>query len=325
MTKIIGRLNSLGIGKESSRGTAVSPTKWYPMMELDYEDKPKTVVDEASLARLEGSDDEVVVSNSAEVTMKSKVKDKSIGLLLLSLFGTVNSAAKSSPNAAVYDHTFSLNQTTQHQSLTLALKGPNDDIAVPNAVVDSLKITVEPNDYVKFEAHALGKPSASASNTVSNTQENDFTSKGVTVKFADVQADLDAASGISVRKLEVELKSNAELEEVLGSTPVNDVLNKSFEISGSITITHTDSTYKTLANAGTKKAIRLQFQNTGVTIGSDQNPTLVLDLHRCVLSDRKKSGGMGDILEESFNFKAHLSLTDSKMFTCKLTNLQSAY
>ena len=44
MAKIIGRLNNLGIGKESTRGTAVAPAIWMPQMELSYDDRIKTVV-----------------------------------------------------------------------------------------------------------------------------------------------------------------------------------------------------------------------------------------------------------------------------------------
>lgn len=46
MVKIIGRLNNLGIGKESTRGTAVTAAIWVPQMELGYEDRVKTIVDE---------------------------------------------------------------------------------------------------------------------------------------------------------------------------------------------------------------------------------------------------------------------------------------
>lgn len=325
MPKIIGRLNSLGIGKESTRGTAVSPTTWYPMMDLDYEDRTKNVINETSLGRIEGSDDEIVVTKYGEVTMQSKVKDSSIGYLLLSILGSVTSQAKSAPNASVYDHTFTVGNTTQHQSLTLALKGPNDDRAVPNAVVDTLSFTAERNSYVMFDAHALGKVSASASNTASFSTENDFSSKDVTFRMEDTQADLDGGTDISIRNLSVDIAANAELDEVLGSTDVDDVVNRSFAITGSVTLIHTDNTYDDLALAGTKKAIRMHLKNTSVTIGSDQNPGLIIDLHKCVISNRQKSTGLNDIMEESFDFTAHYDLSDGAMVTAVLTNETTSY
>lgn len=325
MAKIIGRLNSLGIGKESSRGTAVTAGMWLPVMELEYENAVKTAVNEASLARIENSDAEVVTTKYGEVSIKSKIKDQTFGYLLLSLLGTDTPAAQSSPNGAVYDHVFSVNQTTQHQSLSLALKGPNDDVVIPNAVVESLKVSAETNKYVMFEAKALGKASESATNTVSFTQENDFTSKHVTFKLAATQADLAAASAISIRKFEMEIKTSAMLEEVLGGTPVSDVLSQSFEVSGSVTLVHTDATYETLMLNGTYKALRFQLLNTDVTIGSTANPKLVIDLHRCTFQSRKRKMALNDLIEETFTFKAHYSLTDSKMISCTLSNTKASY
>lgn len=325
MSKIIGRQRSLGIGKEISRGTAVTPAVWVPMMELDFEDRTKNVINESSIGRLEGSDDEIVTTKYGEATLKSKVKDSSIGYILLSLFGSVSSAQKSSPNGGVYDHTFSVGQTCQHQSLTIVEKTPNVDRAITNAVVDSFKITAERNNYVMFEAHALGSASESDSNTASFSAENDFSSKDVTFRIENTQADLAGGSNVSVRNISIEFSSNAELDESLGTTAIDDVLNRSFAIKGSVTLVHNATTYDTLALAGTNKAIRIQLANTGVTIGSSANPTLQIDLHKCVLSNRQLNGGLNDIVEESFDFTAHYSLTDSKMVTAILTNETASY
>lgn len=325
MSKIIGRLNNLGIGKESVRGTAVSAAIWVPQLELSYDDRVKTVVNEASVGRLEGSDSELVTGKYGEVTMKSKVKDKSIGYILYSLFGGISSAAKSAPNTAVYDHTFSVGQTTQHQSLTLALKGPNDDVAMPNAVIDSLKLTAEVGNYLMYEAHALGKASASASNTASYTAENDFIAKHITFKKATTQAGLAGASATVIRGFELEIKANAVLEEVLGNVAPNDVLNQSFSISGSVTLVHDGATFHDLMTGGTYNAFRFDVQNTDVTIGTSSNPGLQIDLHRCIISNYERKMTVNELVEETFDFKAHYSLTDSKMVTAILTNLQTSY
>lgn len=325
MSKIIGRLNNLGIGKESSRGTAVSAAKWMPVTDLTYEDRVKTVVDEATHGRLESSDGELVTSTYGEVSIKSKVKDITFGYLLLSLLGTDTPAAQGAPNAAVYDHVYTVGQTTQHQSLSLVLKGPNDDMTVPNAVVDSLKITADTNKFVMFEAKCLGKVSAASSNTASYTAENDFTSKHVVFKTASAQSGLAAASAITIRKFELEIKTGVILEEVLGSTPINDVLNQAFEVSGSVTIIHNDATYHDLMLANTYKAMRFQLLNSDVTIGTSANPTFTFDLHRALISKRDRKMGLNDLIEETFDFKAHYSLTDSKMISCTLSNLLAAY
>lgn len=325
MAKIIGRLNNLGIGKESVRGTAVAPAVWMPNMELSYNDRVKTVVNEASFGRLESSDGEVVTGKYGDVTIKSKVKDKSVGYLLLSLFGAVSSAAKSAPNTAVYDHTFSVGQTTQHQSLTLSLKGPNDDVAMANSVVDSLKLTAEVGNFVMFEAKAMGKASASATQTATYTAENDFVAKHIVFKKAATQSALSAASAVSIKGFEMEIKSNVVLEEVLGNIAPNDILNQSFNVSGSFKVIHEGATYHDLMVAGTYQAFRFDLQNTDVTIGTSGNPGLQIDLHRCIISNVDRKMTANELIEETIEFKAHYSMTDSKMITAILTNLQTSY
>lgn len=325
MTKIIGRLNSLGIGKESSRGTAVTPGIWVPWMELEYDDQVDLIDNTASIARLEDSDGHALALKYGAVKCSSKIKDKSIGYFLIAALGSVSSSAKSSPNGSVYDHTFSVLQSVSHPAMSLALKGPNDDVVMANAVLDKMKISCKYGEYAMFEAEFLGKAAASASNTVSFSAENDFFSKHLTFKNANAQSGLTAASAVPIRQFSLEIENKAMLEEVLGSNAPNDVLNQVFSIKGSVTLVHNAATYHDFMTAGTFQALRFDFQNTDVTIGSSANPGLQIDLHRASILNYKRKMSQDDIVEESFDFKAHYSLTDSKMITAILTNLQTAY
>lgn len=325
MTKIIGRLNSLGAAKESSRGTAATPTIWVPWMDLEYDDQIDLISNEASIARLENTDGHAVGLKYGSVKAKSKIKDKSIGYFLLAAFGTVASVAKAGGNSAVYDHTFSVQQGVSHQSLSLALKGPNDDVVMANAVLDKLKISCKYGEYAMFEADFLGKAAAAASNTVSFTAENDFFAKHLTFKKASAQSGLTAASAVSIREFSLEIDQKAMMEQVLGANTPNDVLNQDWGVKGSVTLIHTDATYHDLMTAGTFQALRFDFQNTDVTIGASANPGLQIDLHRCSITNYKRKQGLNKIIEESFDFIGRYSLTDSKMVTTILTNLQTSY
>lgn len=325
MSKIIGRLNNIGIGKESVRGTAVAPTIWMPQLEPLFEARTKNIINEASIGRLEDSDGEVVSLVYGEVSLKSKVKDKSFGYLLLSLLGSVTSTAKSAPNAVVYDHVFAVGQTTQHQSLSVALKGPNDDYTIANAVCDSIKLKAETGNFLMFEASLMGKAPAASTTTATYTAENDFWAKHITFKKAALQSGLAGASAVSIRKFEMEIKSNVILEEVLGSSAPSDILNQSFGITGSVTLVHNDNSYSTLMTAGTYQALRFDIQNTDTTIGTSANPGLQIDLNRCIISGYERKMTNKELVEESFNFTAHYSMTDGKMLIATLTNLQAAY
>jgi len=63
MSKFIGRKLNIGIGKESTRGTAVAATFWMPKMELTHDDKITQVVNESSIGVIEDAE-------GADITMK---------------------------------------------------------------------------------------------------------------------------------------------------------------------------------------------------------------------------------------------------------------
>lgn len=325
MTKIIGRLCSVGLGKESSRGTAVAPGKWIPWTKVDYNDEVNLLDNEASIARLEDTDDHALALIFGSATLASKIKDLNFGYLLLSLFGTDTPTARSAPNAAVYDHVFTVAQTVQHQSLSVALKDANYDVVMANSVVDTLKISCKYGDYAMFEAGLTGKASASASNTVSIVAENDFFSKHLTFKMASTQSGLAAASAVKIREFSLEFGQKVMIEEVLGQNTPNDILNGSWGIKGSFTVVHNDTSYNALLVAGTKKALRFDFQNTDVTIGSSANPGLTIDLHSASIVSVKTKRDLNGLVEETIEFRARYSKTDSKMATVTLSNTISAY
>lgn len=325
MSRQIGRSASVGIGKESVRGTAVAPTYWVPWMDVqNIDDKVATVNNETSLARLESSDGYAITKKFAEIGWSTKMKDSHIGLILLSLFGTVSSVAKSAPNASVYDHTYSVLQSLQHPSLTIAYKDANVDLRYANAVINTLKISYERGGYIMYDITTMSKASASASNTVAHTQENDFLPQNLTFKNATTQAGLDAADAVNIRSASIEFSQNLMSEDVLGSVAPNDFLNQSFSVKGSVTLVHNATTFSAIQNAGTYQALRFDLIHAA-TIGTSSNPELKIDLHRCSITNYNKRLTLNELVEESFDFEGHYSLTDSKMVTVVLTNLVTAY
>lgn len=321
MTKIIGRQASIGIGKESVRGIAVAPTYWVPWNELSIENKVEGVNNESSLARLEDADDSAVVSKWGEATIKAKMKDESLGLFLLSLLGTDTPALV---ETGVYDHVYTVGQTTQHQSLTLALKDANRDEAFTNAVVDSLKLDGELGNYVMYEVSLLSKASEADTNTVAHSQERDFVPQMVEFKQAVNQAGLDAAGAVSIRNFSIEIKNNLIREDVLGDVEPNDILNQAFAVEGSITLVHDGTTFSDFQNNDTKRALRIKLTHTE-TIGAASKPTLTIDLYKASIFDYERSLGLNDLVEESFSFKAFYSLADAKMLALTLRNEVASY
>lgn len=49
MPKISGRKIAVGFGKETTRGTAVAPSLWYPRVDMDFDEKIESVENESSI------------------------------------------------------------------------------------------------------------------------------------------------------------------------------------------------------------------------------------------------------------------------------------
>lgn len=319
---MIGRQVAVGIGREATRGTADAIDYWLPWMEATIETRIERALNESSIARIEDSDGADIVSKWGEGTIKGKMKDQSFGMLLLSLFGTDTPAEVEA--GTVYDHVYSVEQTVQHDSLTIAVKDANLDEAYPNAVVDSIKLDVEMGNYVMMEASFMSKPDESDSNTVSIISERDFVPQMFEFKHANAQSGLGGASAVSIRNMSIEIRSNVMREDVLGSVSPNDILNQSFVVEGSITLIHNGTTFESLQNNDTYQAMRFDITHTD-TIGAASNPRLRIDLYRAKIFDYERSNSQNDIIEESFSFKAYYSLTDSKMLDVILRNTVASY
>lgn len=66
MPKFTGRRIAVGFGKEATRGAAVSPSVWFPRVDLDFDEKMEVVENEASIGVLIDAVDTEVVRRYAE-------------------------------------------------------------------------------------------------------------------------------------------------------------------------------------------------------------------------------------------------------------------
>jgi hypothetical protein len=320
----IGRKIEIGIAKETTRGTAAAPSYWLAKMNATIDEKFEGVVDENSIGVIEDAQDFKITKKWAEGEIGGKLTDRSFGLFLLAALGTVASSTKSG-ESAVYEHAYSVQQDTQHDTLTLEMKNPNEQLAFANGALSSLGIKAELGNFVEFTANVMAKAGAAATSTPSYTAENAFLAKDVNVKFATNLAGLGAASAIKVKNVELSIEKNLESDDVLGSIAPNDFLNKQFTITGAIELLYDATTYKALALAGTQRAMRIAITDTAVTIGTGSNPTITIDLAKVKLTEWAKTSDNNELIKETLTFKAFYSTADSKMLNLQLVNTVAGY
>jgi len=323
MAKAIGRLVDLGIGKETARGTAIAPTYWLFKTELDYQEKFEQAIDESSVGVIADSIGAEIVKKWAEGSFGGDIKDKSFGLLLLALFGSVTSVVK---ETTAYNHTFSLLGSAQHPSLTLGINDQWQDYQFALAMIESLEIRYERGKFITYTANFKSKKGTTATLTASYTAENSFRPHDFVFKMAANLAGLTAASPVVIKSATLRFEKNLEIDDVLGSVDPADILNKQFVCTGTIEALFDDeATFKTVVLGDTVKALRLDIINSSVTIGAASNPQLKIDLAKVKFNEITRKTPIGDLVAQTLGFKAYYDLSVSKMFEVVLTNTAVSY
>jgi len=324
MSKKIGRLISLGLNKESSRGTAEAATYWLPKANISFEDKATKALSTLNYGVIGEGNQELTALKYAEGNIEGDVLDKCFGLIFLATFGTLSTA---SFNGA-YKHTYSLQNDNQHDSLTLHIEDGVDssqDKYFELAMINNLELTVVPEDVVKFSANFMSKSSGDSVETSSYVAENKFLGKHCTIKLASLTSGLTAASGISVRQLTLNINKNLVMDHVLSTVQPEDIFNTKFEVTGQMELVMNDETYKNYMLDGTYRAMRIDIVNTDVTIGTT-NPAIRLDLSRVAFDTWEATKPNDDLITETINFRAMYDITNGDIINdCYIVNEVSSY
>lgn len=304
MAKFVGRRGTLGLAEEATAGTIVTPTFWLPYSTLTFDDKIETALEEVGLGRIEDSDASHVVQKYGEGEIESDLVDREIGLLLTSLFG----ASPSTAGGPTYTHTYTLQNTNTHTSLSVAYEDPNHAKIFPYSVIDSLNIKVDQNAAVTFTA---GFKSRVAKDWTASALTADFTSLGnkflhqhLIFKIAANTASLAAASNISLKALDLTISASNDFDFVLGTVEPEAILNHQFSVEGSLTLNFDDQTYRRYMLDNTYRAMGIYLQRSS-------SSQLNLEFPRVSFMEWEQDRGLNDIVGQTINFKGHYDVANA--------------
>lgn len=320
MGKYIWRKVNIWFGKEATRGTAVAPNLRCPKASLDFEDQSEKVIDESSIGVIEDSFDGHVVKQRAEWNFECNVYANAIWYILLNLFGSVATSGSSGE----YTHEFSVDETNQHQSLTIGLADDTQDRQFPLAMIDSAEITAETWNFVTISSDFRSQKWSNASLTPSYSNDFALLWKHVQVYLADDLSGLDSASSIKATQVTLTINKNLEDVDVLGSVQPLDFCNTFFNVEWSIELLRDDATYQSIYMDGVKKAMRIEIIDNDKTL-STGHPTLIFDLANVIMTEYAKAQDNNSLIRQTLTFRWLYSMNDNSMITAKLINSQSAY
>ena len=75
MARVIGRLTKIGLGRETTRGTAVAPLYWIPVLDLGLDDQVELKDNESGFGNLAAIQDSAVVGQWAVGDFGGKIFD----------------------------------------------------------------------------------------------------------------------------------------------------------------------------------------------------------------------------------------------------------
>ncbi len=320
MAKIIGRTGSVGIAVEQTRGTSLAPTYWVPIQGIDFDDKVEYVDNDSAMGRIEEKNEADIIKRWGEGSYEGKIYDKSVGVELTALFGQEPTSTQRT-TTGVYDHVYTLLNSNQHASLCVGYKDANEDVRYALAMINSWSLEVELDNYVRRTVELISKKSASASNTVAITNENEFIPKHIVFKMASALAGLDGASAGKIRNFNLEINKNVEALYVLGSIEPDDIVNKQFAVTGSFEAFMEDTTTRAYVMDGTERAMRIDIVSD-VVVGSSgsHTPALRFDLAKVKMGEFERGWDMNDIMTQTINFEGLFSIADTSLITGRLTN-----
>lgn len=314
MSKFIGRKGTLLVAKESVRGTATtSGGFWVPRSTISFDDKVEIAREDEALGKIADSDNLFVTQKMASGEIESNLDDKLLGIFLTSLFGSSPSTSGGGP----YTHAYTLNNSNQHQSLSVLYQDPDTARLYPLSVVDSFKIAVEQNALVMFTVGLMsrGGKQWTAQNADFSGLGNKFLHQHLVFKTADTVAGLAGANPISIKSLELTINANTIVDSVLGTVEPEDILNQQFSVEGSITLNKEDESYRELMLTGNKKAVSISFVR-------DSSSQFNLTLPRVDFTEWEQDRTLNSIVSQTINIKGNYDAANSLdiISTCELIN-----
>jgi hypothetical protein len=324
MPKAIWRLVNVWFWKETIRGTWVAVSTWLPKTSLSFQDKTENIQDESSIWVIVDQSNSFVSKKYAEWWIEWNININSFWFLLLSAIWNVSSAVDTT---WAYKHTFTLANNNQNQSLTIWVDDPIGwDYQFALAMLDKLTISWEVWGIVNFKAEFKSKQSWSTTHTVTYVTDYTLLARHLVFKTANNLAWLSWATQKSIKSFEIVISKNLEEDYSISSNEPRDFINKEFSIDWSVTAVYEDpADYITIAKNGTKQALRFDIVDSNTVIWLTSNPSLRLDLAKCMLQDYTVNYWNKEVLTQDIKFKAEYSLADAQVLACYLINTKVSY
>lgn len=312
---------NLGIARETTRGTAETPTAWVPGRTPSG---IRPIVEKVNIRETKGSgvssQGSSIVQKRAEGDLEFNVRNGSIGFFLLSLLGKVTTAT----NGDGYDHTFEvLTGNAQFPVLTLALsQNGQQDYEYETVAVQSIELRTPVDDLVNATVNFIGVGEATHADYTPSFAADDyfFRHYDMSVKIAADVAGLGAASPLKLKEFSLSIANNARVNQNISELNPSDVLALILEISGNMSLDYNGETHHDLYSNNTSRAMQITLTRSDVTIDTGVNPEIVITMPNITYTNWTPDRPLDDIVTEGIEFMAHFDDTEGEAINIVVTN-----
>jgi hypothetical protein len=317
MVEFIGRQIEVGIGKETTRGTALAnPSRWLRNTKADFMARAEIVNDDTTQGSLSDSVGSRVTKKWFDGDLSGIVHADTLGFYLINIYGTVS---RTTLSGSVGRSTFTLAENITHPTLSVFVKDGAHQKVHNSGVVNTLEITASTDDYVRYTANIIAKDEASNASSPSYSTEYDFIGKDITIKTASSEAGLAGASAIKIKNVSIKYDTGAISDFNFGSQNP-DIYNAKMSIEGTFEKNMVDTTYKDLFQANTAVYMQIMIEGEAVLAGSNK-PSYKLVMNKVQVTDWNRQGDADGLVTETVTFKAFLNQADAKQSTAELVNV----
>lgn len=311
-----GVLTVVSLAKESTWGTAVTPTKSVGVRPSGgFEIKENIQLIQALRGTLAKNYDSIKGKVAYEGQYTFDAFADYLGYFLLSVLGT-DTPALHAGETIVYDHVFT--ETTPKPSLTIEEAIGENCRRYAGSICKGLKVSIKQGEMVEIQADMTAKTQASS------TAITPAFSTVPALNFAQAQVKIGGSVISEVETIELEFKNNLEMVYALGQNEPQFNQPKPSEVHGKITCYLDATTIGQLTAYIGKTRQSIELIVTGTAIGSAAN--YVLD----ILIPKADLTGADTKITDSHNmleieFDGIYDTATSKLIAVTLTNLITAY
>ncbi len=312
MARTSGTQTNIGIGIESTPGTAVAATHFPKWAELSLQG----VSEKAPLTSQRG-----VRNMSSDSMIRRKFSQGSIAVVPngdiapIFFYLALGSKATTGPTDGTYSHTFSVQNANASMKTATILKEDGSIVTerFANCVVNEL--TLEASDsWARLMASILGGYPDTGSVTESFSQENEYAYHQMAVKFGTSLSNAASQNATPLKSFQLNIKNNVLQDEAFlsgSNQPVAWVAGR-FEASGSYALHFSDTTELDKYKANTKNAAIITF--TGAVTGGGSTPeSITIKLGRLVLNKEPLVYQLDGITVLQQEFTVEFEATDKEV------------